>query len=65
LEANCGIPLKLFLLFSRQYEQAGFLANDNKNYTLVAESFEKSAELMISSGTRDSAGIMLERGAKY
>ena len=49
---------------AKQYEQVAFLANDLKNYSLVCESFDKSAELMIITGTRDGAGIMLERGAK-
>ena len=48
---------------AKQHEQVGFLANEIKNYALLADSFEKSAELMITSGTRDSAGIILERGA--
>ena len=40
------------------------MANEIKNYTLVFQSFDKAAELMITNGTRDSAGILLERGAK-
>ena len=41
-----------------------FMANEQKNYKLTYDSFEKATELMISTGTRDSAGILLERGAK-
>jgi hypothetical protein len=40
------------------------MANDNKNYNQTYELFEKATELMITNGTRDSAGILLERGAK-
>lgn len=43
----------------------GFMANEIKNYSLLFESFQKAAELMITSGTRDSASILLERGAKF
>ena len=39
------------------------MANEQKNYKLTYESFEKATELLITTGTRDSAGILLERGA--
>lgn len=53
----------LFCAILRQYEQMGLMANEIKNYTLLYESFAKAAENMITSGTRDSAGVLLERGA--
>lgn len=40
------------------------MGNEMKNYALLFESFQKAAEYMITGGTRDSAGILLERGAK-
>jgi hypothetical protein len=40
------------------------MANELKNYKLAFESFEKATELLITNGTRDSAGILLEKGAK-
>lgn len=48
---------------AKQYEQAGIIANDIKSYNQTYEMFEKATELMITNGTRDSAGILLERGA--
>ncbi len=39
------------------------MANEQKNYKLTYEAFEKATELLITTGTRDSAGILLERGA--
>ncbi len=56
--------IKFFFNF-RQYEQAGFIANEAKDYNLVYELIEQSADLMLLTGTRDSAGIILERAAKY
>ena len=50
---------------TRQYEQAALMANDIKDYNQTFQLFEKATELMITDGTRDSAGILLERGAKY
>jgi hypothetical protein len=41
-----------------------FMANEMKNYVLVYESFSKACELLITHGVKDSAGILLERGAK-
>jgi len=65
--------LKLLYLFifikiikqtkNRQYEQVSFLANEAKNYQLTYESIEKAADLMMTDGTRDSAGIILEKAA--
>jgi hypothetical protein len=48
----------------RQHEQIAFMANEIKNYQLVEDSIRKASDLMIENGTRDSAGILLERGAK-
>lgn len=48
---------------AKQYEQAGFIANEAKDYNLVYELIEQSADLMLLTGTRDSAGIILERAA--
>ena len=42
-----------------------FLANEAKNYKLVLESIVKAADMMLEDGTRDSAGIILEKAAKY
>lgn len=48
---------------AKQYEQIAFLANENKDYQLTYESIEKAADLMLTDGTRDSAGIIIEKTA--
>lgn len=40
------------------------MANEIKDYSLLFDSYKTAAENMITSGTRDSAGIILEREAK-
>jgi hypothetical protein len=49
--------------FSRQLEQVAFVANELKKYDLTYQSIYKAAELFIEIGTRDTAGILLEKGA--
>jgi tetratricopeptide (TPR) repeat protein len=61
--AECYTQNDSFHNAAKQYEQIGLMANENKNYKLVLDSFEKATELLITNGTRDSAGILLERGA--
>ena len=39
------------------------MANEAKNFALTYESIEKAADLMMTDGTRDSAGIILEKAA--
>lgn len=48
---------------AKAYEQVAFLANEAKNYKLVLESIVKAADMMLEDGTRDSAGIILEKAA--
>ncbi|RNA22637.1 gamma-soluble NSF attachment -like [Brachionus plicatilis] len=61
--AQCYEQNNSFFSAAKQYEQVGIIANEIKSFSLVYNSFFKSAELMILNGTRDSAGILLERGA--
>lgn len=48
---------------AKQWEQVSFLANEAKNYQLTFEAIEKAADMMMLDGTRDSAGIILEKAA--
>lgn len=48
---------------AKQYEQVAFLANEAKDYQTTFECIEKAADLMLLDGTRDSAGIIIEKAA--
>lgn len=62
--AECYLQNNSSYNSAKQWEQISLLANEDKDYPLLMEAIEKAADLMVTSGTRDSAGIMLERGAK-
>jgi len=61
--AECYNQNKSLYHAAKQFEQVGFLANEMKNYALTYESIVQAADLMLTDGTRDSAGIILERAA--
>lgn len=63
LNFDFGYFMNDLLLNSRQWEQVSFLANEAKNFQLTFEAIEKAADLMMLDGTRDSAGIILEKAA--
>ncbi len=64
MKLDCDDYLDFNLKYWRQYEQVALMANEMKNYALVVESITTAADLMLTDGTRDSAGIILDRAAK-
>jgi hypothetical protein len=52
------------LKIERELEQVAFVSNELKKNDITYQSILKASELFIENGTRDTAGILLEKGAK-